>query len=236
MAVDMTNLVEIGDKISVLYETKNGENIVLVSNVLHAPNENKITITMPIYKAKVFSVSRGERLRIKYSKKDAGIYEFNALVVKKIKDGTILGIELLRISEMTKSQRREFYRLTVIKDVELIEDNPDQEVKYIDEANQIMEDPEEISYKGILKDISGGGMRIITNEQLELGLNVKSSFALDKKVIDVKGIIVRSIVFDKVVHQFDIGVEFQELSERSRSEIVSFVFQRQRNIIRKGMG
>lgn len=236
MAVDMTKLVEVGDRISILYETKNNEKIVLLSNVLLAPGENKITITMPIYKAKVFSVSRGERLRIKYSKKDAGIYEFNVLVVKKIKDGTILGLELLRISEMTKSQRREYYRLTVIKDVELVVDDPDEEIKYIDEAKQIIADSDEVSYKGILKDISGGGMRVITNEPLELGLNVKSSFALDKKIIEIKGTIVRSIVFDPVVHQYDIGVEFQELSESSRTEIVSFVFQRQRNIIRKGMG
>jgi len=233
--IDFIQLMEVSDKIEILYGSRAGEQLILSSTIIAIHNENKFSISVPIYRAKVFSISRGERFVIRYCKRNAGIYTFGVLAVKKTKEHNIMALELLRISDVKKAQRREFYRLSIVQDVELCVVDENQEVKYIDEANQIIDDSEAECIKGVLKDISGGGMRVLTKAPMELGLEVESSFKLGDRTVTVTGTIVRSIVFDPVVNQYDIGIKFHDLTDKDRAQIISFVFKKQRNIIQKGL-
>ncbi len=87
-------------------------------------------------------------------------------------------------------------------------------------------------------DIGGSGMKIIVDSPVEPGQLVHTNLVLSKfppKFIDVFGEVVRTESINqegKTVYQ--LGIKFLDLDINDREKIIASVFQRQREIIRRG--
>ena len=84
------------------------------------------------------------------------------------------------------------------------------------------------------RDISGGGLCIKTEEMLDKGAYIDAILALERKMRFV-GCVARSIkTRDKGKIIFETGIEFKHIENKDREKIVSYVFETQRDKLKKG--
>lgn len=98
----------------------------------------------------------------------------------------------------------------------------------------------EDNYKCTIVDISGGGIRAFSKRQLEKNELVYVKFTLNfnsgDKETDVLAKVVDSQKNSKDETMFDSRLQFINISEADREEIVKYVFEQQRNMLKKELG
>ena len=127
----------------------------------------------------------------------------------------VLLIEL--VYELKKYQRRQYYRLEYTKDFEYIVIDEDTEKLIIEDENMIKEilDNNKLK-KGIIIDISGGGVRFASRDKLEekskVLLKLDISLSDNKKVYGIMGKVLssRSLLNDETT--YEQRIEYMEIS------------------------
>ncbi len=79
-------------------------------------------------------------------------------------------------------------------------------------------------------DISGGGMLLHTKQAMDVNTPLHVEFSLEDYPITANARVVRCITADD---KFRTAIEFTEIKEREREEIIRYIFQKQREILRK---
>ena len=124
-------------------------------------------------------------------------------------------VNLYRLSKpynIIKIQRRNFVRVDMVEYAfyKLQNDNEEEAWK-----------------KGIILDLSGGGMKIKTEEKLSLRDSVTVNiFIGENEKIQVVGEAVR--VEKCKINEYICGLKFKEISERTRDKIIQKVFEQMR--------
>lgn len=90
---------------------------------------------------------------------------------------------------------------------------------------------------GEVKDISGGGLRILTDKYFEPGTVLDLEFALDvhgqQRIVYCSAMVVRCLFFKNARHE--IAVEFMDLAEEQRDFIMAYCFAQQRELLRENV-
>ncbi|HZJ84420.1 MAG TPA: PilZ domain-containing protein [Syntrophomonadaceae bacterium] len=92
------------------------------------------------------------------------------------------------------------------------------------------QDTESPTYQEYSIDISGGGMLLHTKQTLDAGTMLYVEFNLDDCLITANSRVVRSAPID---NDFRTAVEFVDIKEKEREKIVSYIFRKQREILKK---
>jgi len=216
------DLLKVGDKIELLRIDSLQNKISYPSQVLDILDDDILEIRGPLHKNDFVFVSRKEKIRIIFVVKDKGKYQFDAEILNINYEG-VYSLKIRRISEITKHQLRKYFRFDVSIPVKkyftIIEDN---EEKILEENCRT-------------KDISGGGMKLYTNYQHNVGDIITCEFEVDKHLITTKAKVVRVEEVDTFEFDFALGVEFKDIEERNRDRLIKFIFTKQRELIEKGM-
>lgn len=216
------DLLKVGDKIELLRIDSLQNKISYPSQVLDILDDDILEIRGPLHKNYFVFVSRKEKIRIIFVVKDKGKYQFDAEILNINYEG-VYSLKIRRISDITKHQLRKYFRFDVSIPVKkyftIIEDN---EEKILEENCRT-------------KDISGGGMKLYTNYQHNVGDIITCEFEVDKHLITTKAKVVRVEEVDTFEFDFALGVEFKDIEERNRDRIIKFIFTKQRELIEKGM-
>ncbi|MDI6687536.1 MAG: PilZ domain-containing protein [Desulfobacterales bacterium] len=107
----------------------------------------------------------------------------------------------------------------------------------IDRILDIMESKDAEKYESVGSEcvnISGSGMRFISNQSFRIGdiIALRVFLPLASKTwINVLGKVVSSIEAE-TENKYDVSVKFEELSESDRDIIIGHVFKRQRELLR----
>ena len=153
-----------------------------------------------------------------YFYRDSAVYQFYAEVVKCI-ETNIIAFMVRPTSKLFRIQRRNFYRLPIVMDV-IIERNQN------DETHKL---------KCTTKDLSGGGIRVVCSEEFKEGENIKIEIPLYKNSkIRVDGKVIR-IAKDTIANYYELGIEFNKISQTDQDKIYSFIFKRQRLLRKRGL-
>ena len=90
---------------------------------------------------------------------------------------------------------------------------------------------------GIGQNISGSGMQMVVDTPVELGKIIHSKFLLSQFpfiFMDIFGEVIREKEFKKDgTTLYRVGIKFLDLNITDREKIIAFVFQKQREAIRK---
>ncbi len=212
------------------------EDITKDSIVLGAPfdRERKIYVYL----------RSGTKIRVSFPKKDA-IYQFNAKILDS-RTGRLPLVIISKPKELLRFQRREFVRLDdIIRVSYKIAVSEDMQVKYklVDRAElkDIALGTEEGEFlNGFTKNISGNGMLLVVKKDMaKIGNLLEISFQLPgrEKVFNVVGEIVRIADEVKVDYpdEIGVGVRFVKIDEKDRTEIIRYIFDKQREMIKKGL-
>lgn len=215
----ISDLLRIGENIEI--EIDNGESFLkMKSSVISVIDDSRVSIAMPIYKGRIYPISAGQRINLVFNKANKGRMYFAAEVVNRMAKGNLKILVVKKVSDIRYFQRRDFFRLNIILNMKL---------EIIENGTPVKTIP------AITKDISGGGLRLITKEKLPKHTVVKCHIFLEDDIVEPFGEIVRCALQPESMIKYDVGICFTAIDESIRSKIISFIFKNQRKLRKKGL-
>lgn len=185
-------------------------------------SEDTITVSAPISNGTIVPMRRGMRLILGISKEDA-LYGFYTEIIDR-RGGQVPVLVVRRSPTSRRIQRRRYVRINGEIPIEMkIVKWPDPSVPQPKlERNSISE-----------KNISGGGMLVVTREALKRGTVLQILMELPTGRVKVMGE-VRRVMKNDDTEQYEVGVAFLDLGEKDRDKVVKYVYNRQIELKRKG--
>lgn len=212
--------LQAGEKIELLLKGNNDKGTeVYLSKVEDVIDNETYAISRPVSGGKYTYLSLGQEIEVAYFREDA-VFAFDARVIERIKYGAAVSAVIKVISERRKLQRRNYYRLGIMLPVM---------VEYKQEGGTVVK-------KLNTADISGGGIRLISPEHMNIGQEVTMSIGIPGVEGNlIKGRVIRSIHSERDKKRYDIGVEFLDIHPRIRQLIIEYIFAKQRELLKKGV-
>ncbi|MDA3845046.1 MAG: flagellar brake protein, partial [Vallitaleaceae bacterium] len=202
--------VHLGDKIEITKKSILDRNeTTYQSFVQEIGGNNELVVTSPIVAGKLVPLELDRTYSISiYTER--GLYRCEGVVVDRTKEDHLYLATFKLKTAMQKYQRRQYYRLDCLLNFH-----------YKDEEKEIWNE-------GIIKDISGGGIRFTSRYQFEKELHIECHIQLnfqdETKHLYVPGQIVDSIGTAKDLNLYETRVVFGEMSGETREVIIRCIF------------
>lgn len=205
-----------------------GKKKMYVSQVNQILSEDKIEILMPIVQSKIVLLPQNAKYTmIIYT--DSGLFECMIKVVDRYKNGNLYVHAIQLESAIKKHQRREFYRCDCSIPVltRKLEDIEKETLTW----NEYIRGKE-----GTALDISGGGLRFVTEQDYEAGEYIVCALKLtlkkERKEVQVLGKVLRTGIAESLGKK-EVRVEFQNITDDKREQIMTFISEEQRKTRKK---
>lgn len=207
---------KINKKLEILVEEK-----YFNSNVQDVTGEY-IAISIPINSGEYIPLSKGTPIDVIYCEGE-NYYQFHSSVIgRKFENIPILLIA--KPVQVKKIQRRKYVRIPLIS-----------EIKYKNLKNQPRTNPSTIESseytKGVLVDLSGGGMRVRVSEAIKLNDFLLVSLTVNNEDTLILGQAMRIIKDDDGMYY--CGLSFEFLDSSTREKIIKYIFQLMREQMKK---
>lgn len=187
--------------------------------------DNYLFISMPMKKGALVPLWPGQEIRLIFRDKHSSVGGTSRVVSRRREPLPHLIVNR-PLKLVPVNQKREFVRLPVSLNVRF---------KLVDDSAVKTDDPAEIM-EGTTIDISAGGLLFTTKSLLHANHLVELELKLtDKDSIYCKANVVR--VFDRKHQNEDwkVALIFEDINERQRDRIFKFIFDKQREWIKKGL-
>lgn len=243
--VKLKKIASEGDPVDIEISSAEQKVIKLKTTVQTISGEDRISVNAPIYKGHIFPVEVDSTVSVFLPQDAAGIYTFFAKVIARKEINKVPTLVLKKTSKIKKSQRRQFFRLDFVGDINIKMDSiPEENQKYLREmpraSSKIVivkgEGLQEAAYFSMQgKDLSGGGFKAIGRAPISEGTQIAGLMILNEDPIPFAGKVVRCVRTNDTVESYEIGVGFLDMDDSLRSKIVGFIFERQRRMRKKGL-
>lgn len=218
---DLNKYFTVGEKIQMDHLDASGHLHEYTSQVVELIDNEFLDVLIPIHKKHDVYLRPDTMLKLVVQKGEA-IYELRAVLHEKL-FGRIPLLRLKVLSEISKIQRRDSYRLQLMGDTEA----------------RLVEDLKQGKYSEVFKcnlhNISAGGVLLSSRKELQENDMLEFTLDLNGKKLIVYGIIVRRTLTLNTKAPYAYGVNFERVSEFERNEITKFIFTEQRRLIKKGL-
>lgn len=245
----VTELLQIGNKIDVCSLERqdrkklDGKKVPILASMLESVEEDgELVIQMPTYKGKMVLLTLGSRYELMfYTRK--GLYRAVCQVTDRYKEENIFMVRVALKSNLTKFQRREYFRLECILGMTAYELSHDEALALNGAAlEDRIHDTEILMTKNdaVIVDISGGGIRFISERSYEEGDTLAVHTTLCNEVIDQELVVVVAVVSCRKaspnMERYETRAEFLHLGSKLRETIIKYIFDEDRKIRKKDMG
>jgi c-di-GMP-binding flagellar brake protein YcgR len=213
----MKDIVKPGNKVELIpaVSLRRKEEIVYITKIEEVMDDKKLLIATPISEGQIVPIQINGRCVVTiYGSR--GLFQCKVKVVDRIIKGTMRFLLVERISEYEKVQRREFFRLKSVIPFRFKKD--------------------EIWNEGIIKDISGGGIRFITNTDLDSNNEILCEIPLEEQLLSIPGIILLKEYINLELYQYQYRIQFTQLKRMQREAIIQYIFQQQRRLVQREKG
>ena len=187
-----------------------------------------MSITIPVKEGKYLPLNTGEKVSIIYYG-DKEVYQFEAEVLGRAID-VIPVINISKPQNPRVVQRRNYVRVLMLKNIKFMSIDKELAEKETSKITKVIDKSQ--FKKAILLDLSGGGMRIKTEEKLQLSEFIMIAIELIEEEIMIKSRVVRCDLQPDNTNAY--GLKFLELGEKDRDKIIKYIFQVMREQRKKG--
>ena len=205
------------------------ENKIYVSKVFDIISDERISILMPMEKTKLILLPVDAEYDMCFYTTH-GLYQCNARVMDRYKDNNIFVLILDLTSNLRKFQRRQYYRFSCALNMDSRE-LEEEEVSTFEKRNVLLE-PGFPLKRSIVVDISGGGLRFVSDYRYEKDSMILCKYSLivngtnkeynlAAKVLNVNEIDNRPGIFEHRVQYVNMDVD-------EREEIIKYIFDEER--------
>ncbi|MCR5594259.1 MAG: flagellar brake protein [Lachnospiraceae bacterium] len=217
--------------------SENEERKVYTSKVYDIISDERIELLMPMEQTKLILLPiDGEYELCFYT--DNGLYQCVAKVVDRYRDNNVYVLALDLTTNLRKYQRREYYRFSCALEMnsrELLK----EEIDSLNDSRNLLQ-PELPLKRSVIVDISGGGLKFVSNLKYENGSlilcnydlvadGVPKHYSLVGKVLESRELENRQGVYEHRVKYINMDVD-------EREEIIKFIFNEERKNRHKEKG
>jgi len=211
----------------IILDVKSGDHRGLFDSRIEDIENNVIHVSMPSKQGNTVILREGNRIDVSFLS-ELGRYSFSSIVVSRIQ-GHIPMLKIKKPDILIKKELREFFRVETRLPVNIFYELPVPEPEEGEEPAK----PERIQLQGTVSDVSGGGLRIVTDKKFDRGSVLMIQFLEGVENIGIINCeVVRCIEANE---KFQLGVKFNGLTGGERDKIIKYVFQRQLEL-RKMLG
>ena len=211
--------VKIGNKVEIYHHRSQLDSKVYTSQVEDILSETRFLLHTPIMYGQLVKLPVGMKLGLLFFS-DKAMLKFEASIVGYAKedelDFTVIEIR----SEGEKIQRRAFFRFNCLLPLKFHawSETGEGEAHYED---------------GIIKDIGGGGMRFVTNLQIDEENVIRSVIMLNDELLMLTGKVLNKMYFPKSNFKYQYRIEFISVSKDDQETIVKYIFNEERKLRKK---
>lgn len=205
------------------------EKKVYMSKVCDIISEERLEIVMPMEKTKLVLLPVDGEFEICFYTK-SGVYQCGARVVERYKSDGIYLLLFEVTSNLRKNQRREYYRYNCVLNMgsrELTEH--EMEVMGQPDAELDLNLP---LHNGVIVDISGGGLRFVSDYKYEQGAVIYLTYTLLQNGLERPYDLTAKILTVKEVENkkglFEHRVQYLAIDSRAQEEIIRYIFEEER--------
>lgn len=201
------NIIGVNSRIDVIMGNEKAYKALIID-----AEDDYIKINLPVYDDEYLMLYRGDKIEINSYTENGQCYNFYCNVISKGKEGNILYYKLTTPYNMTKIQRRDYVRVQVLKDVEY------KNLSEVKEKAELLE-----FKKCVMIDLSGGGVKIKTNERLKKGDHVILRIQFENNKMEIQGEVVR--VESTPDKERLCGIMFTNISQVETDRIMKELFE-----------
>ena len=200
-------------------------------------DDDEIEILMPMEKTRMIVLSVGEEYEL-YFYAGKAIYTCTAEVTSRRNDSGIAIAVLEPLTELSRHQRREYFRYDCVIGMTSRMLGPDETALY--ETHKELDPLREPQDKSVIVDLSGGGIRFVTAENYKVGSLLHCRFVLpikDKMVTynEVLRILAEDTVANNPANREYRG-QFLGMANGDREDIIRYIFEEERKMRQKISG
>ena len=236
------DVIKPGDKIDIrIVQQVANENAVeepakvYKSKVLDIEKNGELEISMPTENSKLILLPLGVRLEFVFY---SGVFLYKSIgqIKERYKKDNIYTFRIELHTQPEKFQRREFYRYECALDFSFFEMT--ETMKQMDTAEDIFEAVKEGTVqaefrKGVIVDISGGGIRFTSEYETEVGTLLMSVIHLAGASVNKEFHIAGSVIACRRIEnirekRFESRMKFMIRDDKMREEIIRYIFEEER--------
>lgn len=222
-----------GDKIDINFLHQNNGK-TYKSSLFDFLSENEVEIAMPTDEGKMVMFHVGFECQF-YFYTSRGLYTCEAVITNRYKKDNFYLLSAKIRTGLKKFQRREFFRLECLLDFAYYKISDEvADLETTEDLFEVIADPAYIEHKKLArtKDLSGGGIRFTTMEELEVGSKILAVIRLSNDKIDHMFYLVTDIIAcDAVENMPELWVargKFDFKNIKDRDLIIRYVFEEDR--------
>ena len=241
----LSKYVSIGDKIELEAVEKTHQETeygmfarkTYKSQVYDIMSEDQIKIAMPLEQGKVILLPvDGEYSLCFYTK--TGLYQCLTRVADRYKSNNIFVLQMDILTDIRKYQRREYYRLNCVLDMQSRELEENEIPKVMEHVQFI--DTDITLNNGMIVDISGGGARFISNVRYPADSIIlfKFNLCVSGKIVEYQlmGQVLLSQELEIRQGEFEHRIQFLNIMNDDREGIIRYIFEEERKNRRREKG
>ncbi len=198
-------------------------------------SEDRLEITMPMEKTKLILLPVDTEYDMTIYTAQ-GLYQCFVRVVDRYKSDNMYLLVVELTSNLRKNQRREFYRFSCA--LEMCSRNlEEEEIQAIENKVPYSLVPGLPLKRSVIADISGGGLRFLSNQKYEPNSLLYCSYHLVinnvRKLYEVVGKVLYVREMENRPGVFEHRVKYINMEEEKREEIIKFIFQEERKNMKR---
>ena len=230
----LSNFISLGDKIELQSVEKSRnpeqEQRIYTSRVYEILTEDTLEITMPMEQTKLILLPvDGEYDLVFYG--ETGLYQCFVRIADRYKSNNVYLLRIELMSNLRKYQRREYYRFSCALDM-YSRDLEEAEQQVVEEQKPYILQPGMPLRRSVIVDISGGGIRFMSDHKYEPGSLIYCSYHLVKdginKNYEVIGKVLSAQELENREGTYEHRVQYYNMDVNTREEIIKFIFEEER--------
>lgn len=204
-----------------------------VHNIL---SEDTLEVVMPMEKTKLILLPVDVEYDMVFYA-DNGLYQCFARITDRYKSNNVYILAVELTSNLRKYQRREYYRFSCALEMS-------SRSLLQNEVRAVENDPNYGLNRGmplrqsVIVDISGGGLRFLSNQKYEADQLIYVSYQLlkkgEKKKFEVIGKVLSVRELENRPGTWEHRVQYHNMNPDTREEIIQYIFEEERKSRRKG--
>lgn len=208
---------------------------IYMSKIMDVTSDDRIEILMPFEKGKLVLLPvDGEYSLCFYSTK--GLFQCYSRIVDRYRNENMYILVLDLTSQLQKLQRREYYRFSCALE---LKSRPcsKEELEAFEMNRRYLVDPGISLQRSVVVDISGGGLRFVSNFRYDEESTIFCSYKLPGDVNDKEYEMICEVLKVQELESrpglYEHRIKYLYIDENSREDIIHFIFEEERKIRKK---
>lgn len=192
-------------------------------------DDGQLELVMPVEKTKLVLLPVDGEYDVCFFS-HGGMYRADVRIVDRQKINGVYVLVVEMISNLHKFQRREYYRFNCVVDMKAREMTEQEQEAFARGLTYLV--PETDMVRGVIVDISGGGMRFVSRQSFNEDSTIMMCFELPIMECARSFLLAAKVVYSGEIenrkNEYENRVKFEFIDTTTREEIIKYIFDEER--------